>query len=339
MSTKSQKYKQRLSAFYQDRGDAQNKRANILRGTKATEGVSKNDSRAIALSPATSTYNPQLRFALGSTPSELDYLSKYIASNKTPLKNPSFTNEELSKKYNPDEAVRNWFVDYIGSPKYKERLIKAGYTNPNQVISDRRKRILGTKIEAQTDKKVGSAQNSEKNKVFMDNEQVRDLETTRDDVLAHELSHVNNSSANAVISRPDYNVIISPSNTSLSAGEEEYIGTKNKKVGALGVMTAQEAAKKKNTTTSNVLENVEHDYSPYENKSDLDAFRYILKKEGLYDAGEQDFTPELLKKAKTNKNIKKSFNSQRLFKYFSDDDVVDLMNKIAANKTAKSNLA
>jgi hypothetical protein len=338
MSTKSPKYKQRLSAFYQDRESTQNKRANILRGTKASEEVSKNDSRAIALSPAASTYNSQMKFALGSTSGGLDFLSKYIAANKDPLKNPSFSNEELSKEYNPDEAVRNWYVDYISSPKYKERLIKAGYTNPNQVISDRRKRILGTKIEAQTEKKVGSAQNSDKNKVLMDNEQVGDLKTSRDDVLAHELSHVNNSSINVRLDS-DYKPVESPSNTSLNETEEKYIGEKNKKVGFGLTSVAEDNSKKYNKTMSHILSEVDHDYSPYENKSDLDAFRYMLKKEGLYDAGEQDFTPELLKKAKNNKNIKKSFNTQRLFKYFSDDDVVDLMNKIATTKTAKSNLA
>lgn len=335
MHNKSPKYKQRLSALYRHTENAQNKRANIFRGADNKNAL----NRAVALSSAEDTYNTHLKFALGSTPGEQNFLSKYIASNRASLKNPSFTNEELSGKYNPDEAVRNWYIDYINSPKYKERLRKAGYNNPNQVISDRRNRIQNTKILPQTDHEIGSAYDSNKNELFMDNQQVRKLRTTRDDILTHELGHINNSSTKSTLTRPDYNIIESPSNTSLSKGEEEYIGTRNRKVGFAKMLNAQQAGRERNKTASHILSDIDHDYSPYENKSDLDAFRYILKKEGLYDAGEQDFTPELLEKAKTNKNIKKSFNTQRLFKYFSDDDVVDLMNKIAMNKKSKSNLA
>lgn len=343
MPNKSPKYKQRLSALYEHPEKAQNKRANILRaikGTAAPEGTGNQTAlnRMIALSPAEPTNNSQLKFALGSTPNGRDFLSTYIASNKRPLKNPSFTNEDLSKKYNPDEAVRNWYVDYINSPKYKERLRKQGYTNANQVVKDRRDRIQGAKIAPVAEDRDGSFYDSgTDNTLYMDNRQVKKLKTTRDDVLAHELGHVNNSSVNSVLVKPDYNVIETPSNTSLSANEEEYIATRNKDVGFLGVLNAQGGNKRDKRTLSNILSNVDHDMSPYESKSDLDAFRYNLQQEGIYNSGTQDFTPELLEKAKKNKNIKKLFTTQRLFKHFSDDDIVNLMNEIAMNKVTKSN--
>lgn len=300
MPDKSPKYIKRSSAFYQYPESVPDQRVNVLYGSS-------------------------------------DSLSKYITPNRDPIRNPSFTNEELSKKYNPDEAVRNWFIDYMISPKYKERLRNFGYANPNQVISDRINRLRNVKINPQTDHKVGSSYNADKNEVFMDNEQASELKTTRDDILSHELSHASNSAINVKLG-PDYRPMESPSNTSLSPSEEKYIGEKNKKVGAGLMSVAEDNGIKHNKTMSSILSEVNHDYAPDENKSDLDAFRYILKKEGIYDAGEQDFTPELLEKAKTNKNIKKSFNTQRLLKYFSEDDIVNMMNKIAMSKAVKSNL-
>lgn len=69
----------------------------------------------------------------------------------------------------------------------------------------------------------------------------------------------------------------------------------------------------------------EHDLIPGENKADLDAFRYLLKKEGVYDAGKQDFTPEIFKKTK------KSATKDRLQSVYSDEAIIYLMNKVAQN--------
>lgn len=272
-----------------------------------------------------------------ATNTQLNTLPQYISSNNSDLKNPSFTNTDLSKLYNPDEAVRNWYIDYINSPKYKERLRKSGYIDVNNVIKDRRDRIKNTSILPEVENNLtdenpeGSYYNSNNNKLVLIDNQAKDLSTSRDDVLAHELSHVNNSSVTTRFD-PNHNVIQTPSYNSLSNGEERYIGSRNKKVGIGMVEVAEDNAKKYDQTLSNILSNVNHDYSPYENKSDIDAFRYILHKEGIYDAGKSDFTPELLQKAKANKNIKNTFNSQRLFENFSDKNLIDIMNKVAYNK-------
>lgn len=259
-------------------------------------------------------------------------LSKYISPNKKKLQNPSFTGEEFSRLYNPDDAVRNWFIDYINSPKYKERLRKSGYTDPNQVIFERRNKIQNTKVVPQLDKDVGSAYMALDNKLFMDNDQVDDIGTSREDVLSHEFGHAINSAINAKLDA-NYNTVESPSNTSLSRDEEKYIAGKNKKVGAWRLLSAENSPRKDKETLSHILSDMDHDYSPYENKSDMDSFRYLLNKEGIYDAGTQDFTPELLEKAKKNKNVKKAFNPQRFLKHFSDKDIIDLMNGIAANNS------
>lgn len=265
-------------------------------------------------------------------------IPKYIAPNKEGIRNPSLYSEEFRQMYNPDEAVRNWHIDYINSPKYKERLRKQGYTNPNQVIHDRRERIQKAIIVPQLEKDVGSAYSSTDNKVFMDNDQVSDIGTTRDDILSHEMGHIINSSVDTRLN-PNFDVIEDISNTSLNENEERYIGSRNKNVGDRLVYVAKENSVKYNKTISHILSEIDHDYSPYESKSDMDSFRYMLKQEGIYDAGKEDFTPDILKKARSNKAIKKSFNSKRLFKNFSDKDLIDIMNNVALNNNLSTNTA
>jgi len=70
----------------------------------------------------------------------------------------------------------------------------------------------------------------------------------------------------------------------------------------------------------------EHDLIPGENKADLDAFRYLLKREGVYDAGKQDFTPEMFKRTK------KSATKDRLQSVYSDEAIIYLMNNVAQNE-------
>jgi len=71
---------------------------------------------------------------------------------------------------------------------------------------------------------------------------------------------------------------------------------------------------------------LDHDNKPSELKADIDALRYQLYREGIYDAGTQDFTREHLEKAKP------SFTKSRLKEHFTDDELIDLMNKLSYNQ-------
>jgi len=261
-------------------------------------------------------------------------ISKYVSPNKNSLKNPSFSNDELSRLYNPDEAVRNWYTDYINSPKYKERLGKSGYNDVNGTIRDRRQRIQNTVITHPDSKgEIGSYYDPGDNMVFIDNKQVKKLSTTRDDILSHELGHAVNYTNEYIRNENDPNkgIITAPANLRLSKDEEKYIGSRNKGVDEGLLLKAQRLASEQGQSVSHILGLLDHNLSPSENKSDVDAFRYILKKEGIYDSGNQDLTPKLLEKARGNKNIKNTYNSQRLLKNFSDKDIIDIMNNIAYN--------
>lgn len=76
----------------------------------------------------------------------------------------------------------------------------------------------------------------------------------------------------------------------------------------------------------------EHDVAFDETKSDIDALRYLLNKNKIYDTRTQDFTKEHLQRAK--KTIK-DFSFDRLQRLYNDDDLIELMNIIAANDNDK----
>ena len=70
---------------------------------------------------------------------------------------------------------------------------------------------------------------------------------------------------------------------------------------------------------------------PTEYLGRMQPLRYLMQKEGLYDAGTQDFTKEDLEKAKQNKTIKNNVHFQNLMENVkSDEDFIELMNKVAS---------
>ena len=76
---------------------------------------------------------------------------------------------------------------------------------------------------------------------------------------------------------------------------------------------------------------------PTEYLGRMQPLRYLMQKEGLYDAGTQDFTKEDLEKAKQNKTIKNNVHFQELMKNVkSDEGFIELMNNIASVDNSRS---
>lgn len=85
----------------------------------------------------------------------------------------------------------------------------------------------------------------------------------------------------------------------------------------------------------------EHDLNPYERKADVNALRYLFKRNGLYDpktgkfkndeGKDVDFNKELLNKFKNN------FYINRLKSIYEDDEIVDLVNTVAYNNGRNQN--
>lgn len=81
----------------------------------------------------------------------------------------------------------------------------------------------------------------------------------------------------------------------------------------------------------------EHDIAPDENYSDLMSIRYLMYKQGIYDARKGPMTKEQLEAAKKDPFIKKQFNFKRMRRMFSDDNIIELNNKVVKNNTPLTN--
>lgn len=74
-----------------------------------------------------------------------------------------------------------------------------------------------------------------------------------------------------------------------------------------------------------------HEYSPTENKADLDAVRHLLKKHNYTSSYGDDITPELWDKALKDKKINQNEHLKRMRKNFDDKAIINLNNRVAKN--------
>lgn len=79
-----------------------------------------------------------------------------------------------------------------------------------------------------------------------------------------------------------------------------------------------------------------HDIKPNEQYSDLSTFRWLMYKEGHYDARKGDLDKDTLNKALKDDNIKNDPIVKRLLDHFTIDNLIEFNNTIA-NKKNKSN--
>lgn len=225
-----------------------------------------------------------------------------------------------------DQEVLAWTQDYINSPKYKERLGRF-FKYPELVQQKRAKKAANVGFtEAEEGGSHYSDTSAFPNQLHIGQKQMRYNNYDRAELVAHELGHVTNANDNDAGLR-------------LTAGEEKYIFDRNKTMtpeqrASLYKSGVEKSAINPNGTLSAYLgDGATHDIAPSENMSDIQALRFLMKKNKIYDAGTQDLTPELLKKAKSNPAIKKMFSSKRLFESFDDKDLIDIMNKVAKVET------
>ena len=79
-----------------------------------------------------------------------------------------------------------------------------------------------------------------------------------------------------------------------------------------------------------------HDINPRESYADLNTLRWMMYKQGIYDTKTGDMKKEHLDKAKKDPYIQKSFSNKRLFKHFSDKDIIRLNNTVAQQDDEQS---
>lgn len=209
---------------------------------------------------------------------------------------------------------RQFTIDYIKSPKYKERLIKSGYENPSEEV---RQRLF------QSNPKVSPYREPKQPNFLKSLLGAEKVEGERGSFYSPVTKSITLDTNNDINTFKD----VYPNST---APTKEEIETHERSHSTIGNIDNSRL----NITDVRRLNNYhkrnpsipEHDMLPEESKADLDAFRFLLKKEGIYDSGKQDFTPEMFKKTK------KSATKDRLQSVYSDKDIIYLMNNVAENK-------
>jgi hypothetical protein len=210
--------------------------------------------------------------------------------------------------------VKAFYNQYLNSDNYQKRLVEQGHTNPNQVVLDRLANLKYTGYLE--DDFLGSAYQPGNYTVVVNPKQSIEDQMPVRTVASHEYSHVVGASQDKYMSNP---------NLELNPNEMNAFSTRNKlRFANTTGMTEQQKL------------DVIHDSRPSESKADLDALRFRLFEDKLYDTGTQEFSPELLKQAKDKYKSDAMIN--RLFQNYDDKDLIYLMNHIAKNKTNNNRL-
>jgi hypothetical protein len=258
--------------------------------------------------------NPELVRYVESLPKYNPFSGEYEDKNN-PLPMLNYRSKKRFQEGGQTDPVKQWTLDYINSPKYKERLRGSGYEDVNGEVKARAEDVKNTKIsysrptalEALKSFRLPVYPSSHFDDDIVNLDYKSDLKyikkeypelpnPTKNEILAHEIAH----------------------------GETEYGGRENR-------MNDYDTRNLVGRSMKIPWVN-SHDKEADENKSDLNAFRYLLKQQGIYDAGKEDFTKEHLKKAKD------TFTKGRLKRNYSDKSLIWLMNHVAQTDTQNDNI-
>lgn len=76
-----------------------------------------------------------------------------------------------------------------------------------------------------------------------------------------------------------------------------------------------------------------HDEIPDENHADMNAIRYLMYYKGIYDTRKGPMSLDDFKKAQNDPIISKDFNFRRMLEHFTPEQIVELNNEVASNKS------
>lgn len=207
----------------------------------------------------------------------------------------------------PRNEWQQFYTDYLTSPKYRERLVNMGYDNPDQTIIDRLSTVLHAPIVNWNEEGRGS-QFGVDGKVHILESDISKFGANRGSLIAHEYAH--------------------------AAGQAGWLGMSGKALfGAPGNQINQNQI---DFITPKLRPPAKTDTSKFnyitdagETSADINALRFRLFQDKIYDTRTQDFNNDFLQKAKGK--YKNDPMMQRLFSNVKDEDLVEMMNKIAVN--------
>ncbi len=224
---------------------------------------------------------------------------------RNPLLERTTVNNNAVVPFSYDASPTGFMESWVQSDEYQRRLRNNQYNNPEQIQNNRLNSIRNLETNYWTDyptKAYGSPTPNSKSFMNLNPADVKRFGFKT--VSSHELGHV----AGAIPAH------INP-DIGFNQFEEQLLKTNN-------------INPSKNS----------HDRSPEELKADLDSNRFNMFDKGIYDIRQgQPFTIEHLNKAKEKLKDDNSFN--RLLEQTGDENYIELMNKIASNKTQTTNMA
>lgn len=217
-------------------------------------------------------------------------------------------------------SPKQFTLDYIQSPKYKERLTSSGYS-PEDEIKNRlsipqgintyrqygaptEQEKLQFNAEGRAYTSGGSSYLPKRNAIVVDEQQAEKYNINPNYIEAHELGHAELGSRGNI---------------------NEETGIRESRLNPYDV----EAITNRLKPDANKV----YRTAPDEIKSDLNSLRYELYDKGLYDAGTEDFNEDILNK------VDNSYIKNRLQKSYSDDDIIWLMNNIAKASQPSSGIS
>lgn len=231
--------------------------------------------------------------------------------------------KKIDDTEDPLAKQRLFYERYIKSDRYAHMLKKQGYINPDKVVSERLKNLY-------TVTTTEDMANISEYKPDQHSININPLSEVG--AKPHELSHAINR-AHTIFKQRDLVNQNNPPNGMLNKKDLDAISRRN-------------------------ISTDKHDSDPHEFKADMDTLRYLLRRDKIYDPSTQEFTKDILEKAKKKYIIKDNplllrgaesddeeneqdvidrNNSpavERLIKNAkSDDDLIYLMNNIAKNES------
>lgn len=289
-------------------------------GVRDTQEVEKEDSQLIKEAEEVKQQTNEYNFLK-------NYQEQLAQQEEQPIQVPTIdvtqTVNEVSQFVDTEIAQqgrqkpKQFILNYINSPKYKERLRDSNYENVDEEVKQRLLNsnpvVVPYKPQGWVDKILGE-EPMETGSYFNNISEVLQLDKIND---------VKNF-------KKVYPNLTAPKNSEIEVHERSHASTNDFPQSRLNITDVRKLNNyhKKDSGAN------EHDLDPDENKADLDAFRYLLKQQGIYDAGTQAFTKEHLKKAKA------SASKDRLRSVYSDDAIIYLMNHVAdSSKSSENNVA
>lgn len=219
-------------------------------------------------------------------------------------------------------------MEYVSSPTYKERLLKSGEKKADELVKQRLERLkniqyfVGPKGASSTIGIPGTPNTSM---------QIAYGSPQRE-TIAHEMGHVTSNTGSSIASSAtegqpgsmspvegwkfiNYDKTLTPSQ---KQNAYKWYNNAATKLGQYQI-----------DPTRYTMSGDEHLFGAGEAKADLDALRQLLIDNKIVKKFGENITPDVMKKAAENKNIKNSLFYKRLQDRYGDEGTIKLNNEVA----------